>query len=249
MFSFFKLCIKNFGLIHGLTIYLRLKALKRNSIKLPKLEHPIYLRPNTSDLHTFREIFLRDEYALKVPFQPGTIIDVGANIGFTTLYLHRVFPFAKILSLEPDCENFKLLQKNTSAYPTIQALPLALFNRVGEIEMVDEGHGIRGYMAREILGAAKGHVMPCTTVTELMSSQGLVEIDILKIDIEGSELEVFSHEPDTWLPKVKYLIIELHDRMKPGCSKAVFQAISRHNFEFSIKGENLVFVNGDLVRN
>jgi FkbM family methyltransferase len=247
MFSFLKLCIKNFGFGSGLLIYLRLKILKNNSVNIPGLPEPVYLRTGTSDLHTFREIFLREEYSIKFPLVAKTIIDAGANIGFTTLFFHRAYPSAKIVSLEPDSENFKTLKQNTSGYQNLYPLQAALFNRVGEIKIVDEGHGIRGFMAREISDNQIGQTMPCTTLVELMSNHNLTEIDILKMDIEGSELEVFQYEPEKWLPKVKCLIIELHDRMKPGCSKAVFQAISKYNFDFSIKGENLVFLNRDYL--
>jgi FkbM family methyltransferase len=247
MFSFLKLCIKNFRFGSGLVIYLKLKVFNGTSINIPGLPEQVYLRAHTSDIHTFREIFLREEYSIKLPFTPKTIVDAGANIGFTTLFFHRLYPSAKIVSLEPDSGNFKILKQNTSGYPNLYPLQSALFNRVGEIKIVDEGHGIRGFMAREITADQTGQTMPCTTLDELMSKHNINEIDILKMDIEGSELEVFQHEPEKWLPKVKCLIIELHDRMKPGCSKAVFQAISRHNFEFSIKGENLVFLNRDLI--
>lgn len=247
MFSFLELCIKKFGLVSGLMSYLRLKIFQSGSISIPGLLKSVYLRPTTNDLHTFREIFLREEYSIKLPFTPKTIIDAGANIGFTTLFFHRVYPNTKIISLEPDGENFKLLQRNTSGYAVIKPIQTALFNRVGEITLVDEGYGIRGFVAKENSNAKNGQVMPCTTMLTLITENNLAEIDILKMDIEGSELEVFEHKPEKWLPKVKCLIIELHDRMKPGCSKAVFQAISRHNFEFSIKGENLVFLNRDLI--
>lgn len=247
MLSFLKLCIKNFGFGSGLIIYLKFKIFKSSNVSIPGLPKPVYLRPGTSDLHTFREIFLREEYSIKLPFIPKTIIDAGANVGFTTLFFLRAYPTAKIVSLEPDEENFKILKLNTADYPNILPLPVALFNRIGEIKIVDEGHGIRGYMAREISDNKKGQVMPCTTLIEIMLQHNIADIDILKIDIEGSELEVFQHESEKWLPKVKCIIIELHDRMKPGCSKAVFQAISKHNFKFSIKGENLVFINRDLI--
>ena len=67
-----------------------------------------------------------------------------------------------------------------------------------------------------------------------------------KMDIEGSEREVFSIDAEHWLPITKCIIIELHDRMKDGCSTAVFKALSQFNFECTIKGENLVFINKDL---
>ena len=74
-----------------------------------------------------------------------------------------------------------------------------------------------------------------------------MQIDILKIDIEGSEKEVFQHGYADWLPKIKVLIIELHDRMVPGASAAVFSAINQYDFSVDIKGENLVFTNNRLL--
>jgi hypothetical protein len=68
-------------------------------------------------------------------------------------------------------------------------------------------------------------------------------IDILKLDIEGSEKEVFETGYEHWLPKINILIIELHDKMKKGCSRAVFNAISKYDFSFDIKGENIIFTN------
>ena len=56
-------------------------------------------------------------------------------------------------------------------------------------------------------------------------------------------MEVFESNTEGWLPKTRVLIIELHDRMKPGCSKAVFNAIGKHNFSLDMKGENLIFTN------
>ena len=71
--------------------------------------------------------------------------------------------------------------------------------------------------------------------------------DIVKLDVEGSEKEIFSENYEGWLPKKKVLIVELHDRMKKGCRKAVFQAISRYDFSLQVAGENLVFTNNQAV--
>ena len=73
------------------------------------------------------------------------------------------------------------------------------------------------------------------------------KIDILKLDIEGSEKELFETNFEDWLPKTKILIIELHDAMKTGCSKSVFNAISKYDFSFSIKGENIIFTNNAII--
>ena len=84
------------------------------------------------------------------------------------------------------------------------------------------------------------------TFTDLVKDFNLSTIDILKIDIEGSEKEVFSEGYEPWLKKTKCLIIEVHDGLKKGCSKSVFKATTYFNFSFKRSGENLVFVNDDL---
>jgi hypothetical protein len=74
-----------------------------------------------------------------------------------------------------------------------------------------------------------------------MLENGLEQIDILKIDIEGSEKELFESDYDYWLSRTKILIIELHDRLKPETSKTVFKALLNYQFSVIIKGQNLVF--------
>lgn len=69
----------------------------------------------------------------------------------------------------------------------------------------------------------------------------LPAIDILKIDIEGAEKEVFSNDV-AWLEKVGLIFIELHDRKKPGCRDTFFKAVEPHVKNFSQTGETMVAV-------
>src|SRR5688572_17981519 len=128
MFSFLLQCLKNFGFLSGLVIYTQIKILKTGKVSIPGLAHPIYFRPNSSDVHTFREIFLRQEYAIQLPaaIKPQVIIDAGANVGFTTLFFLKRYPNAKILSLEPDNQNYELLKRNTSGYSGVTPIQAAL---------------------------------------------------------------------------------------------------------------------------
>lgn len=247
MFWFLNQCVKRFGIFSGLTVYLHIKIFKTGKISIPGLNQPVYFRPKSSDVHTFREIFLREEYAIKLPDNviPKIIIDAGANIGFTTLFFAKCYPTARIISLEPDQKNFELLKKNTLGYPNITPILAALWNKKGTIEIMDRGYGVRGFMVENSNSTNTVASMSSTTLAELILEYKIQTIDILKMDIEGSEKEVFSVDTEKWLPITKCLVIELHDRMKPGCSQAVFNALSHYNFECSIKGENLVFVKKD----
>jgi len=191
MFQFLIQCLRLFGLGAGLLIYARIKILKADKVTLPGLKHPIYFRPGSSDIHTFREIFLRREYAIQIPEEniPKTIIDAGANIGFTTLFFLLRFPNSQIISLEPNAENFELLKKNTAGYPNILPMQAALWNKKGVLNVIDEGYGVRGFVVGE--GSLKNaDNVPSTTLMELISQNNISSIDILKIDIEGSEKEV-----------------------------------------------------------
>ena len=87
------------------------------------------------------------------------------------------------------------------------------------------------------------HAIKTTTVSKILAESGFDEIDLMKIDIEGAEKEVFSApDVDDWLSKVKVLVIELHDRMKKGCSRAFFTAMSKYDWHFELRGENLIFM-------
>ena len=72
-----------------------------------------------------------------------------------------------------------------------------------------------------------------------MSEYDLKWVDLLKVDIEGAEKEVFG-SPDEWIGSVGAIAIELHDRFKPGCSRSFFAAVTAFPVEQTC-GEN-VFV-------
>lgn len=240
MFGFLVQCLRLFGW-KGLVIYLKIKFDQTASVSMPGLKFPVTMRPNRIDKITFREIFIKREYDVNLPksINPTVIIDAGANIGFTSLFFANRYPQAKIFSIEPDESNYNILRKNTEKYTSITPLKSALWNRKETIQVVDRGYGERGYMIEKNNG---GNKLEGISLNDFMTQYKLEHIDILKIDIEGSEKEVFTEHFHPWLSVTKCLIIELHDRMKSGCSKAVFKALSEYDFSLAIKGENLVFI-------
>ena len=82
-----------------------------------------------------------------------------------------------------------------------------------------------------------------TTIGKLIYENGINEIDLLKIDVAGSEKEIFGAEGvDDWLSKVKVLSLVIHDELKTGASFAVFKAISKYKWKFSANNETLTFI-------
>jgi hypothetical protein len=77
------------------------------------------------------------------------------------------------------------------------------------------------------------------TIPELLARIPSGRINLLKIDIEGAERELFQANAGEWLSKVDVLVIELHDRFKQGCSKAFYSAICNRDFHQEQVGENI----------
>ena len=99
--------------------------------------YPIYIRNGSSDVHVYKEVIEKEEYDFISSHEPRVIIDAGANIGLAAVYFARKFPNAKIISIEPEKNNFFFLQQNTKNYPNIIVMQAALWDKVGEIELLD----------------------------------------------------------------------------------------------------------------
>ena len=204
---------------------------------------PFAFRPDSSDPAVMRQIFQNVEYNLPVKnFQPKLILDCGGNIGCASVFFANTYPSAQIYAVEPERMNFKILTYNTVFYDNVHVINSALWDKETFIRVEDRGYGEWGYMTVETT-ADDPQAFKTITVSKILAESGFDEIDLLKIDIEGAEKEVFSApDVDNWLSKVKVLVIELHDRMKKGCSRAFFTAIYKYDWHFELRGENLIFM-------
>lgn len=238
--------INTYGAVNGIQLYLNRKYKKPSVVKFPFLKYPVYFRGQStrSDLTMFNQIFFAKEYNISVPLDPKIIIDLGANVGFASVYFANRFPGAKIFSLEPDKENYKLACKNVKEYKNIQIVQGAAWNTSEEIHVVDKGYGEASFMIELGPGANTVKAFTVESIMEIMKTD---YIDILKIDIEGAEKEIFESGYEDWLPLTKIIIIETHDRYKKGSSKSVLSAISEYDFSLELSGENLIFYNNDLI--
>lgn len=202
-------------------------------------KNQFFLRNKTSDIPTFYQCIYNEEYNIDLDFTPEVIFDLGANIGLTTAFFKKKYPDSKIIAVEPESSNFEILKKNTNTLSDIHLYKAGIWNKSTNLLIEDKGYGHYGYTVKEIQEATNDSI-PAIGISEIMNELNVEKIDILKIDIEGSEKELFEKNYENWLPKVKILIIELHDRMKPECAKTVFKALIKYNFIFTMKGENIV---------
>lgn len=189
------------------------------------MAHPVKLRIGTTDVSTYLQVLVLRHYDFDKPEAPRFIIDAGANIGLATVYFANRFPKAKIVAIEPEDSNYRMLCKNVAPYPQVKPLRAALWRENEDLCLFDSGHGNHGFQVGEDAAADDGRIgiVAGLTVDAIMRDAGELKVDLLKIDIEGSEREVMV-ESRNWIDAVGVLMIELHDDIKPGCSKAFYEA-------------------------
>ena len=237
----------------GLTLKSRLMRVPIEiGISAPGMPYPIYLRLRTTDVSVFHEILLAGEYDYQTAVSPRTIVDAGANIGLASIFFANKYKDATIFAIEPEPSNFALLKKNIAPYRNIVPIQAALWKSESELVLTDPGTGKWGFQTDEApcMGIERQVLrIRAITLDQLIREHRLSQIDILKIDIEGAEREVFQNAC-TWIGRVGVILVELHDRIKQGCSEAVGQAVRDFHQSFQ-NGETFCFAReeyGPVIR-
>jgi len=201
--------------------------------------HPVYIRPKSSDVLTTREIFLDRDYDFPVEGRVEVIVDAGANIGLASVFFANAYPSARIIAIEPEKENFVILKRNIEPYPQVTAVNAALWSDSGQVRLIDPGRGEHGFITVQghATDATHGEWIRSISMADLMKDCGIERIDVLKMDIEGAEKEVFA-SADGWIRHVGVIVAELHERLKPGCVEA---------FEGATRDMSTVLARGKLV--
>jgi len=231
--------ISRFGLGAGLRAA-RLRARHGAIVRLrvPGIAHPLWARARTSDVETFDEVFVAGEYNL--PFTdlaPRHVLDLGANVGYASVYFAARWPDARILAVEPSRQNLALLEMNIRPWRRIAALPAAVWSHPAQLEIANPDAPANAYrMTKAAAGGRDG--IAAYTVGQLLDRHGCDRLGLLKMDVEGAEAGIL-REPAGWLDRVEVLLIELHDRLVPGCSQALCGALRGRRFRQEIVGRNL----------
>jgi FkbM family methyltransferase len=182
-------------------------------------------RAGSTDRLVFEEIFMRGDYdVFRAGEDPCTIIDVGANVGYASAYLLSRFPAARVLAIEPDADNLAVARRNLAAFGNRATLVEGAVwsHRTGLCVVRDAGAGEWGITMRE---CRKGETadLVAMDMTDVIARAGDTEIDLLKIDIEGGERTLFGAGTAQWLPRVRMLIVELHD----AAARAAFDSATK----------------------
>jgi FkbM family methyltransferase len=200
--------VRRFGVKGAIATHRRIwsKPAGLKDIHIPGLSHPISLRSGTADASTLEKIFVWNDYDLDYPAEVKTVIDAGANIGLSSIFFAVRFPHATVVAIEPESENFRLLELNTRHYPQIVPLRAALWSDDTTLGLSNPDDRVDSYQYR--LDAAQ-QMVPAFQLPSILARFRLSNVDVLKIDIEGAERDVFALKPG-WVDRVRMFIIELH---------------------------------------
>jgi FkbM family methyltransferase len=214
---------------------------------VPGSDIKVFLRLGSSDISVFNGIFRWQEYSWDLARQPRTIIDGGAYTGLSAIYFTMRYPGVRVIAVEASQRNFELLVRNTSAFPNIVPVHAALWPKAGSLALTDPGTGLWGLQVRDSgepgsaapqSGGQPGDLVRAITIDDIIRDHDLGKVDLLKVDIEGAEKELFS-APESWLAHVDAICIELHDWFKPGCARTFFTAVADFGVE-AWRGENVL---------
>jgi FkbM family methyltransferase len=157
----------------------------------------------TELLHGLNEIFVEEIYKQSLPPRPF-IIDCGANIGLSVIYMKRLYPDAEIMAFEPDEVNFKLLEKNVKSFELNQ---VDLRNEAVWVEDANLSFTGKGSTESKLTtGNTKDSVwVKAVRLKNIIQKK----TDFLKIDIEGAEYKVILDLKEK-LHFIENLFLEYH---------------------------------------
>ena len=171
------------------------------------------------DLQTLSTVFSKDEYDIKSLNKPSVILDLGANIGLSSIYFSLKYPQATIYSFEPNPLVFERLKRNTFSFSKIKLFEYAVSDSDGTATLyINPSKSVSGsFVSRP---SNRGVFLVHTrTLVSIRNELNLQQIDILKFDVEGAEEKIFS-DPRA-LECVNTVVGEVHPNL---------MNIGRHNF-------------------
>ncbi len=213
---------------------------------------PVRLRTgsDSSDVAVFKQILGWEEYKPVVETyknhfgaDAASIIDAGGNIGLTSVYFSAHFPNASIVSVEPDIDNFNVLTANLTQ-KSVTCIWGAVWYHNGQLTLVNDFRDQLSWSRRvQEVEQNTNHVVPAYSIMHIKEQHNFDCIDILKIDIEGAEKELFA-EP-TFLKYTKCIALEIHDEFD--CRQTIYQCLSDYGFDFINTGELTIGINRNFL--
>jgi FkbM family methyltransferase len=186
-----------------------------------------------NDLDVLKSVLLDGAYPdLGLPGQPDVIVDLGSHMGASLLVFHARYPRAKLVGAEADPGVFALLRENVRALPEVVLCNAAVTGRDGVVKF---------YPWRDAWGssvhpsdrAGDPIEVPARTLRSVLDEAAVTHVDLLKLNIEGAELDVI-RSFDDWAC-VQALIVEWHGDYLSSVELEEAMSILREHFVVDVQ--------------
>lgn len=220
---------------HKLGVY----RLQDWQVRPRQLPHTLKARlRGSSDMSVLGQIFVDEEYAcLRDLKNVSLVLDLGANVGFSSVYFLSSFPGSRLVAVEPDERNVAVCQANLGAYGN-RALLLhgAAWSERTRLRLSRDTFGDGREWSTQVRSPTDGSAgeIEAWDVGTLIDMAGVQQVDLLKVDIERAELAVFGDSAKSWLPRIRNICIELHGS---DCQEVFFDALKDFDYELGHSGE------------
>lgn len=218
-----------------------------------------FLRIASSDPAPYEQVFILEEYHPLVALIEKNkdarhilnIIDAGGNIGLTSLYLKQYYPDAKVVVIEPDESNLRQISRNIAVnrLEGITQLKAGLWKTNAFLSISGAQGDLMHQTALQVSESETPTPLKGVTLGKVADEHGFRLIDLLKMDIEGTEHVLFSDSTflRTLAERVRYLALEIHGG--PEAARSIHRFFSEHDFLFSEASETTFAVNQRLRAN
>lgn len=174
----------------------------------------LWVRTGTTDLDLLGMILGKESmYKLPESVEPKVIFDIGANIGIASVYFAMRYPKATIYSFEPLPENQLLLKRNTEIFSNIHIMPFGLSDKAGTFTycMSNNANSYGGGTFCNVGHDPERSIeLPVKTAAAVIKDLGIDQVDVLKMDTEGSEFAILQGIPENIVTTAQAYIGELH---------------------------------------
>jgi len=241
---------------------------------LPNRMPLFFLNRNETDF-MYREIFEEHAYMKHgITLDDGAcVLDVGANIGMFSLFVHRYCKDARVYSFEPIPPVADLLRINTALYGFDTLIfQCGLGSSDGEAQFTyyphvsilsgrfagldEEKEAVRAFISHDRFDPHAGNEMPAEQLEELLENRlthisvtcpiktvssvirenRIDRIDLLKINVEKSESDVLSGIDEAHWPRIRQLVVEVHDTA--GRLDQLVRMLKNHRYEVIVEQED-----------
>lgn len=174
------------------------------------------IRPHTNDQTIFNEVWLHESYA-PAGFEISendTVIDIGAHIGFFSVFAAVRAKKGKVFSFEPVPSNFEMLEENIKLNGLDNVVPInkAISSEGGMREMVLYRESTAAHSFVYTASAVKNRInVETVNLGEFIKENGIQTVDFLKMDCEGAEYEILFRCPPEVLRVVRKISMEYHE--------------------------------------